>query len=183
QLQQARRDQTGGGDRPQERCPASGEGRGQLTPPRPPAPDQQGTGPRNSWDPPPREVGSPGPRRPDARPHKLMNVARAGAHRINRRNAEGEEMTNPLVSLRTKTSDFIAKRRENKADRGAGFIEYGEIVLLIAAIVGTVFGFGIDDKVKSMFQSGFDSISEDTGVEFQDGGGNDEDEETEEEEE
>jgi len=92
-------------------------------------------------------------------------------------------MTNPLVSLRTKTSDFIAKRRENKADRGAGFIEYGAIVLLIAAIVGAVFGFGIDDKVKSMFQSGFDSISEDTGVEFQDGGGNDEDEETEEEDE
>ncbi|MFW5419762.1 hypothetical protein J0910_24390 [Nocardiopsis sp. CNT-189] len=86
-------------------------------------------------------------------------------------------MTNPLVSLRTKTSDFIAKRRENKKDRGAGFIEYGAIVLLIAAIVGAVFGFGIDDRVKAMFESGFDSISKDTGVEFEGGGDNKEDDE------
>jgi len=84
-------------------------------------------------------------------------------------------MTNPLTSLRTKTSDFIAKRRENKKDQGASIIEYGALVLLVAAIIAAVFGFGIDDKVEAMFKGGFDSISEETGVDFEGGEGNDED--------
>ncbi|WP_017594060.1 hypothetical protein [Nocardiopsis potens] len=84
-------------------------------------------------------------------------------------------MTNPLVSLRTKTSDFIAKRRENKKDRGATFIEYGALVLLVAAVVAAVFGFGLKDKVVAMFDSGFQKISESTDVDFEGGDQNPDD--------
>ena len=73
-------------------------------------------------------------------------------------------MTNPLVSLRTKTSDFIAKRRENKKDRGAGFVEYGAIILLIAAIVAAVFALDIEDKVSGLFEKGIEKVEKETGV-------------------
>ncbi|MDA2811142.1 hypothetical protein O4J56_10885 [Nocardiopsis sp. RSe5-2] len=81
-----------------------------------------------------------------------------------------------MLDLRTKMNDFVAKRRAKKEDKGAGFMEYGAIILLVAAIATAVLGLGLDDTIKGWFKDSVDEIEKEAGA-GGGGGGNEEEEE------
>ncbi|MDT0442975.1 hypothetical protein [Streptomyces johnsoniae] len=48
--------------------------------------------------------------------------------------------------------------RGRYSDRGAGFVEYAGLLLLIASIVGLVVGLGIDNQVANAVQNAVNEI-------------------------
>ncbi|WP_017536888.1 hypothetical protein [Nocardiopsis halophila] len=69
-----------------------------------------------------------------------------------------------MTNLRTKLDGFMAKRREGKKDKGAGFIEYGAIILLVAAIAAAVWQFDLGARVTGLFESGIQQVEDTTGA-------------------
>ncbi|WP_017557354.1 C2 family cysteine protease [Nocardiopsis baichengensis] len=53
--------------------------------------------------------------------------------------------------------------RRDPGDRGASFVEYGAVVLLVAAIVVAVFSAGVPERVAGLFQTGLDRIGDPAG--------------------
>ncbi|GAA3754703.1 Flp pilus assembly pilin Flp [Spinactinospora alkalitolerans] len=62
-------------------------------------------------------------------------------------------MQNPMTSMVTKMRDGLAARRSaRRRDRGAGFVEYAAVILLVAAIAGVV--IGTDNPVGEAIKTG-----------------------------
>ncbi|MBB4930141.1 Flp pilus assembly pilin Flp [Lipingzhangella halophila] len=73
-------------------------------------------------------------------------------------------MFTPLASLREKVAGAIAKRRSlstRAKDLGASFVEYGALILLIAAIAGLVITQtgGIPKAVKNIIEDAITEVS------------------------
>lgn len=49
-------------------------------------------------------------------------------------------------------------RKANTGDRGAGFVEYAGLLLLIAAIVGAVMALGLDEDIANAIQGAVSSV-------------------------
>lgn len=70
-------------------------------------------------------------------------------------------MRNPLITLYVKAQVAFANRQHalrNRDDRGAGFVEYAAIIVLVAAIAGVVITTDIGDKILGGINTQIDSI-------------------------
>jgi Flp pilus assembly pilin Flp len=73
------------------------------------------------------------------------------------------------MSILTPLRTAAAKRRALKqSDKGAEFIEYGAVILLVAAIAAAVLALGIGDTIVNWIESALNSIAGDSGVEITD---------------
>ncbi|MFC7305207.1 hypothetical protein ACFQVC_13365 [Streptomyces monticola] len=64
-----------------------------------------------------------------------------------------------MSRIRTWKNTVIARMRGEKADAGAGFVEYAGLLVLIAAIVTAVMGLGLDDTISSAIDEAVASIT------------------------
>lgn len=70
-------------------------------------------------------------------------------------------MRNPLITLYVKAQVAFANRQHalrNRDDRGAGFVEYAAIIVLVAAIAGVVITTDIGQKILDGINNQIDSI-------------------------
>ncbi|CAL9426182.1 hypothetical protein H7827_09780 [Streptomyces sp. JH002] len=65
-------------------------------------------------------------------------------------------MSRMLLNWRMKVVTHLTTPRHS--DRGAGFVEYAGLLLLIAAIVGTVFGLGLDTQISNAVQRAVNNV-------------------------
>lgn len=63
-------------------------------------------------------------------------------------------------ALRNWKNTVVARMQGEKADEGAGFVEYAGLLILIAAIVTAVMGLGLDDTISNAIQ---EAVAEVTG--------------------
>ncbi|MFC9064060.1 MULTISPECIES: hypothetical protein [Streptomyces] len=65
-------------------------------------------------------------------------------------------MSRMLLNWRKTVVTHLTTRRHT--DRGAGFVEYAGLLLLIAAIVGVVFSLGLDTQISNAIQRAVTSV-------------------------
>ncbi len=58
-------------------------------------------------------------------------------------------MPNPIRSLRRRARTALTRRQHHRSDRGASFVEYAGLIVLVAAIAVAVFATNIDDQISS----------------------------------
>ncbi|GAB3127767.1 hypothetical protein GCM10027160_52760 [Streptomyces calidiresistens] len=64
-------------------------------------------------------------------------------------------MTRVLLEWRHRVAGRLGSA---SPDRGAGFVEYAGLLLLIAAVVVTVFGLGLDNQIATAVQRAVSSV-------------------------
>lgn len=65
---------------------------------------------------------------------------------------------NPVISAYVKARIAIANRFDNLGDKGAGFVEYAGVLLVVGAIAAAVVGFGgeLGETIKTNISDAID---------------------------